>query len=97
MGKSGNPARVHLPIEEVDLIDFNYKGFNQYTPKNIGKGVIKPTNLVTKYSQSLDCYDHQVAHLRLNQEFEYDKNYDQIEMQNIFLWKFKNGEVKEYD
>lgn len=97
MGKSGNPARIHLPIEEINLIDFNYKGFNQYTPKSVGRGVIKPTNLVTWYKPELEVYEQQVEHLRFNRQFEYDKNYDATEKENIFLWQIKEGTVKAYD
>ncbi len=97
MGKSGNLARVHLPIKDIVLIEKEGQGFNQFTPKNIGKGVIKPTNLVTKYNPILDAYDHQVAHLRLNKIFDYGRNYDIEEEQSIFLWHCKDGEVKAYD
>lgn len=97
MGKSGNPARIHLPIESIELAEFNYKGFNQYTPKNIGRGVINPTNLVTKYDPTMEVYEQQVAHLRFNREFNYDKNYDATEKQNVFLWKMNEGEVEAYD
>lgn len=97
IGKSGSPARIHLPIKEVNLINKKGKGFNQFTPNNIGKGVINPTTLVTNYNKDLNLYDNSIGHLRLNKEFEYDKYYDEDLEQNIFLWKYKNKEVIAYD
>ena len=97
MGKSGNPARLHFPIQEIDLIQKEGQGFNQYTPKHIGTGVIKPTNLVTNFDNLLGSYRAQVSHLRLNSKFDYNKNYDNEEQHNIFLWEIKNGEVRVYD
>ena len=97
MGKSGNPARLHLPIEEVELIDREGLGFNQYTPISIGTGVIKPITLLTKFNSKLNSYDAQVEHLRFNKEFEYNKNYDAELEHNIVLWKYKDGEVSFFD
>lgn len=97
LGKSGNIARVHLPIKEVDLISKDGKGFNQFTPIKIGQGAINPTTMVTNFNDKLCAYDQQTKHLRKNTTFNYNKNHDTESNQNIFLWKIENGEVKEYD
>lgn len=97
MGKSGNPARLRLPIKEIELKEKEGKGYNQYTPINIGKGTIRPINLITKYNPKLNSYDAQVAPLRLNKEFDYDKNHDEELNHNIVLWKYKEGGVEQND
>lgn len=97
MGKSGNPARVRLPIETVELKDKEGKGFNQYTPVKIGRGKISPINLITTYNRELDSYNAQSLPLRFNKEFNYDKNHDEELEHNIVLWKFKDGGVEFYD
>lgn len=94
MGKSGNPARVKLPIDKVDLRDKKGKGYNQYTPIHIGRGKIKPINLITKYNPKLNSYDAQVSPLRLNKEFDYDKNYDDELKHNVVLWKHDEEGVR---
>lgn len=97
LGKSGSIARLHLPIQNVNLITRDGQGFNQFTPTRIGNGVINPTTMVTKFNEKLGVYDQQIKHLRRNTTFNYNKNYDESELQNIFLWKIRNGDVEEYD
>ena len=93
MGRAGNIARLHLPIKKVELQNKEWQGFNQFTTKNIGKGRIKMMNLKSDYNKTLDSYDHQVGQLRFNQVFNFHKNYDEEEKQNVFMWEMKNGKV----
>lgn len=97
MGKSGNPARLRLPIEKVELKNKDGKGYNQYTPVNIGRGKIRHINLVTIYNERLNSYDAQVAKVRLNKEFDYSKNHDEELNHNVILWKHKSGGVVSND
>lgn len=97
MGRSGNPARIRLPIASVRLENKEGKGYNQYTPISIGKGKISPIDLITTYNPDFNSYEGQVVPLRLNKEFNYDKNYDEELSHNIVLWKYKDGGVSHND
>lgn len=97
MGKSGNPAQLVLPIIEIDLQDKEGKGCNQYTDVNIGSGVVQRVSMVSKYNQRLNSYDHQKYLVRYNEEFDYHKGYDEKADENVYLWEYKEGEVRRYD
>lgn len=97
IGRANSPTRIHFPIKKVELIDAEGYGTNQFTTKDIGKGLIEPINLKSKYNPRLNAYDHQITHLRFNRKFKYNKNYDTEEQQNIFLWKHEKGMVKSFD
>lgn len=97
MGRAGNVARLHLPIQEVELLDKKWQGFNQFTNMDIGEGRIEPMNLKSEFNTQLDSYDHQVGKLRFNKVFNYDKFYDEEEKQNIYMWQMKNGKVSVYN
>lgn len=97
MGKAENIARLHFPIQKVKLVNKKGQGFNQYTTKDIGTGNIKSYNMKSYYVPKFNSYDHQVELLRFNKVFDYNKNYDEEEQQNIFLWEIKDGKVKAFD
>lgn len=93
MGRSNCLARLHFPIEKVQLTNKEGKGYNQYTPVDIGTGVIKPISILNRYNPAVGSFDTTVKHLRFNKEFKYDKHYDIEENQNVILWHFKGGGV----
>lgn len=95
MGRANSLARVHLPIEKANLIDKVGVGYNQYTPIDIGQGIIKPITYISEYDKKTQSFKTKVKHLRINKEFEYDKFYDPIAEQNLFLWKYEDGEIYE--
>lgn len=96
MGKSNCLARVYFPIKKVDLI--NKKGicYNQYSPKEIGTGIIMPITFNSKFNHKLGCFDTKILHLRYNEQFEYQKYHDKELNENVFLWKYEDGEVNVY-
>lgn len=96
MGRSNNLARVHFPFKEIKLLNKAGKGYSQYTDKNIGKGKISAISIFSKYNKLSQSFDTNIKHLRFNEEFDYDKNYDDEAEENIFLWKFKDGEIIEF-
>lgn len=96
MGRANCLARVHFPFNEVKLIDRLGTGYNQYTPISIGKGIIKPITYFSEYDKKTQSFNTKTKNLRLNKEFEYDKNFDTEEEQNIFLWHFRGGEIYEF-
>lgn len=93
MGRANCLARVHFPFKEVKLIDKEGVGTNQYTPIEIGQGVVKPITYFSKYDKLTQSFETKVKHLRENKQFEYDKHYDNVEEKNIFLWRYKDGEI----
>ncbi len=93
MGRAGNIARLHLPIRKVNLEDKEGKGYNQYTNINVGAGKIETYNMKSEYKSEFQSYDHQVQKLRLNNVFDYNKNYDEEEEQCVFMWEMNNGDV----
>ncbi len=94
LGKTNCLAKV-LSLSEikVNLIDKEAVGYNQYTDINIGDGMIKRINTLTKYNEKKGYYDIYSSMVRENNEFEYNKYYDEDEKQNIFLWNWKKGGV----
>lgn len=82
-------------VEEVELIQKEGYGFNQYTSKDIGNGQIRRINTLTTFNPNTDMYDIQSATVRENKEFEYDCNYDSDLGQNIYLWNWNGGEIYE--
>lgn len=94
LGKTNCLAKV-LSLSEikVNLIDKKAVGYNQYTDINIGDGMIKRINTLTEYNEKKGYYDIYSSMVRENNEFEYDKYYDEDEKQNIFLWNWKKGGV----
>lgn len=92
LGKANCLATISS-IDEVDLIDQEGYGYNQYTHKDIGDGQIRRINTLTKFNEDRDMYDIQSAIVRENIEFEYDKNYDKDFEQNIYLWSWKKGNI----
>ncbi|MCJ0222580.1 CRISPR-associated protein Cas5 [Clostridioides difficile] len=94
LGKTNCLAKVlSLSEIEVNLIDKKAIGYNQYTDINIGDGMIKRINTLTEYNEKKGYYDIYSSMVRENDEFEYDKYYDEDEQQNIFLWNWKKGGV----
>jgi len=66
-------------------------GYNQWTPKNIGRGIIQRINLETKYNKLKGYYDYITALLRCNTQFESKYKIDDIQ-EGIQLWKYENEE-----
>lgn len=93
LGKTNCLAKV-LSLSEikVNLIDKEAVGYNQYTDINIGDGMIKRINTLTEYNEKKGYYDIYSSMVRENNEFEYNKYYDEDEKQNIFLWNWKKEE-----
>jgi len=83
MGKSGCLARLHFPIkssnDHKDIIS------NQYTNLNTNQhGIIQPINTFSKYDKETNSFNTIYKPLKL------------VENHNgIYLWKFKNQELKE--
>lgn len=92
LGKTNCLATI-LNIEEVELIDKEGYGYNQYTQKDIGDGQIRRINTLTKYNNLTDMYDIKSSLVRENTEFEYNKNYDKDIEQNIYIWNWKEGKI----
>lgn len=80
-------------VEEIELINKEGFGYNQYTKKELGGGQIRRINTLTSYNADTDMYDIQGVIVRENKEFKYDKNYDPALMQNIYLWNWREGQV----
>lgn len=95
MGRANNLARLHLPFEKVELIDAIGLGYNQLTPVNIGIGIVSPITYYSNYDKRTQSFQTKTKHLRYNKEFNYNKNFDEEEGQNIFLWRYKDGEIYE--
>lgn len=83
-------------FEKVKLIDKCGIGYNQLTALNIGTGMIERRNVLTKFKKEICAYDYITKLFRVNDEFEYDKFYDEKEKQNIFLWKWERGMLNEF-
>lgn len=92
LGKANCLATISS-IEEVELIDKEGFGYNQYTQKDIGDGQIRRINTLTKYNNLTDMYDIKSSLVRENTEFEYNKNYDKDIEQNIYIWNWKEGKI----
>lgn len=96
LGKTDCLAKV-ISIKTVKLINKIGYGYNQWTDLNVGQGTINRIATETKYNGEKGIYDIWTKLLRQNEEFEYDKYYDEEEEQNICLWKYnKESEDKIY-
>lgn len=85
---------TNIKFEEVDLIDKAGFGYNQYTPKNIGQGMLMRINTITEYNELKGYYEYKTALVRENlTEFELDSNYDEMEDMNIYIWEWSDGNV----
>lgn len=90
LGKTNCLAKV-LSLSEikVNLIDKEAVGYNQYTDINIGDGMIKRINTLTEYNEKKGYYDIYSSMVRENNEFEYNKYYDEDEKQEYFLMELE--------
>lgn len=93
MGRANNLARLHFPFEKIKLVDEVGIGYNQLTTIDIGTGIIKPITYYSNYDKKAQSFQTKTKHLRYNREFEYNKNFDEEEGQNIFLWRYEDGEI----
>ena len=93
MGASNNLARLHFPINQIEIINKEGQGYNQFTPIRIGTGKIESASVFTKYSKKFESFDNQYMKLRQNKVFDYNKNYDPETNRNIYLYQFKEGRV----
>lgn len=92
LGKANYLANVRF--EEARLTDKAGLGYNQYTPRNIGQGMLMRINTITKYNELKGYYEYKTELVRENlQEFELSNNYDETEDMNIYIWKWRDGIV----
>lgn len=96
LGKTNCLASIS-EITNIDLIDKEGYGYNQYTSKNIGNGQIRRINTLTSYNENTDMYDIKSELVRENIEFKYDKNYDNDLERNIYLWNWRGGKISGID
>ncbi|MGV3026738.1 CRISPR-associated protein Cas5 [Clostridium thermobutyricum] len=82
-------------FEEVKLVEKKGNGYNQWTSLNVKSGMPVRINTITWFDSLKCAYDFKTELVKRNNEFEYDKFYDEEEGQNIFLWKWKDGEINE--
>ena len=92
MGKANYLATL-VSDEEIELIDQESYGFNQWTDMNVESGMPIRINTLTKFNSDKCAYEYKMALVKNNKEFEYDKFYDEEEQQNIFLWNWEDGEI----
>lgn len=96
LGKTDCLAKINS-IKTIELINKSGYGHNQWTDINIGQGKIERIATETKYNGSKGIYNIWTKLLRQNEEFEFDKYYDEEEKQNIYLWKYEGeGNIKCY-
>jgi len=57
LGKTNYLAKINS-IEKIKLINKEGQGYNQYTSINIGEGMIKRINTITKYNEFKGIYQH---------------------------------------
>jgi len=94
LGQADSLAKIEMPIQEIELVNKQGIGYGQYTPINIGTGHIIPMlTAYTKYNSKLGSYDSRIISLRFNNEFNYDKNFDEDDNQNIFIWSIKGDYI----
>lgn len=92
LGKANYLANIKF--DKVELIDKGGIGYNQYTPTNIGSGMINRINTITEYNDIKGYYEYKTTLVRENlTEFELNSNYDETEDMNIYMWKWRNGDV----
>ena len=93
LGKTNCLAKL-TEIKEVELMDQEGKGFNQYVSMNlVDYGMPKRINTLTKYNEHKGYYDIFSEVVVESEEFDFDKYYDAEEEQNIFLWKWNKGGI----
>ncbi|HID0768128.1 TPA: CRISPR-associated protein Cas5 [Clostridium botulinum] len=96
LGKTDCLAKADFSKEKVEIINKKAIGYNQWTPVNIGNGIIKRINLETKYNSKKGYYDYYTKQLRLNKEFESNYCVNDSE-EGIQLWKYEGiGDIKCY-
>ena len=92
LGKANYLANIKF--DKVKLINKCGLAYNQYTPTNIGSGMITRINTITEYNDIKGYYEYKTTLVRENlTEFELDSNYDETENINIYMWKWRNGDV----
>lgn len=96
LGKTNYLATLSS-VKEVELVEKQSYGYNQYTSTDIGEGQIRRINTLTKFNENTDMYNIKSAIVRENIEFEYSQNYDEDLEQNIYLYNWKGGEIYELD
>ena len=89
LGKTNCLAKCRFA--EVEINNEKSIGYNQWTPKNIGHGIIQRINLETKYNKLKGYYDYITALLRHNTQFESQYKINDIQ-EGIQLWKYENEE-----
>lgn len=83
-------------FNKVTIIKDKGVGYNQWTPINIGCGVIKRINKETIYNSTKGFYDYYTTLARFNNEFESDYTIEESN-EGIFLWEYKGvGDVRCY-
>lgn len=92
LGKANYLANIcftNIELEHKEGI-----GYNQYTPISIGDGMIRRINTLTLYNEDKGVYDYKMVLVRENlSEFEIEDNYDKDEDINIYIWKWKDGNI----
>lgn len=92
LGKANYLANVIF--KDVEFNDKQGYGAMQYTPKNVGQGMLTRINTITKYNESKGYYEYKTELVRENlNEFELDGNYDEEENMNIYMWHWRGGYV----
>lgn len=94
LGKANCLATLSC-VEDIELLEQEGYGYNQYTHRDIGDGQIRRINTLTKFNENTDMYDIQSSLVRENIEFKYNKNYDKDLNQNVYLWHWKEGVINE--
>lgn len=90
LGKTDCLATIKS-IESIELVDKIGQGYSQWTDINVGYGVIYNITTETEYNIKRGIYNYYTKKLRLNDNFEYDKFYDEEENQNIYLWEYNKS------
>ena len=92
LGKANYLANI--VFKEIQLQDKEGYGIMQYTPKNIGSGMLVRINTITRYNELKGYYEYKTELVRENlDEFKLDNNYDEEEDMNIYMWRWRNGDV----
>ena len=92
LGKTNYLANIKFEV--VDLKNKEGYGYMQYTPIDIGNGIIQRINTETKYNPLKGYYEYKTELTRENLEgFKLKNNYDETENMNIYMWKWRDGDV----
>lgn len=83
---------ANIKISQANLTAKKGKGYNQWTPIDVGSGKVLRIATKTTYNTRKGIYDIETKVVRLNKTFNSDKNYDEEEG-NIFMWKYEGGNV----